>query len=288
MLHRSTWLHLRIPFSFYLLPVFVFACAIVKPADFAVVALIFLLLHLLLYPASNGFNSYFDKDEDSIGGLERPPAVSRELYWTALVFDVAALLLGLIISWEFSVLLLVYGLASKAYSHPLTRWKRLPYVGWLVAGFFQGYFTFIMVVVGLTDAGLNELWASHHIFPALLTSALLWGSYPMTQVYQHAEDGRRGDETLSRKLGVLGTFHFTAICFSAASAGFFSYFYTAFGAPVALIFVVSMVPVLAFFFWWYWQVRKDRTQANFKNTMRLNLYSALCLNLFFVWLWFST
>lgn len=288
MLHRSTWLHLRIPFSFYLLPVFVFACAIVKPVDFAVAALIFLLLHLLLYPASNGFNSYFDKDEDSIGGLEHPPAVSGELYWTALFFDVAALLLGLIISWEFSLMLLVYGLASKAYSHPLTRWKRLPYVGWLVAGFFQGYFTFIMVVVGLTDAGLDELWASQHIFPALLTSALLWGSYPMTQVYQHAEDGRRGDETLSRKLGVLGTFHFTAICFSAASGGFFSYFYTTFGATVALIFVVSMVPVLAFFFWWYWQVRKDRTQANFKNTMRLNLYSALCLNLFFFWLWFST
>ena len=32
-----------------------------------------------------------------------------------------------------------------------------------------------------------------------------WRAYPMTQIFQHEED-KRGDETLSLKLGIKGTF----------------------------------------------------------------------------------
>lgn len=285
MLQKSTWQHLRIPFSFYLLPVFVFACAAVKPSDWTKVVLVFFILHFLLYPASCGYNSWFDKDEKSIGGLEHPPKVTRELYWISLLFDVIAVIIGFFISWQFAVMLVIYGLASKAYSHPLTRWKRLPLTGWFVAGFFQGYFTFLMVLTGVAGLQPGELWTPALQWPALLTSALLWGSYPMTQVYQHEEDGRRGDETISRKLGISGTFHFTAICFLLSSTGFSWYFYCSFGLTTAIVFLVAMLPLLAFFIWWYVQVRKDISAANFKNTMRLNLYSAVCLNLFFGWLW---
>ncbi len=285
LLQKATWQHLRIPFSFYLLPVYVFACASAHADDIFPILLVFGILHLFLYPASNGFNSYFDKDEESIGGLEKPPKVSEELYWAALIFDVIALAAGLWIGWLFTLMLFVYGLASKAYSHPLTRWKKRPYLGWLVAGFFQGYFTFMMVIVGLGEADWETIFQTQYLVPALLSSALLWGSYPMTQVYQHKEDGRRGDETLSRKLGILGTFYFTAICFSAATGGFFWYFLTTYGQLEALVFVAAMGPVLVFFLWWYFKVRQDLSQANFRYTMRLNLYSALCLNLFFAWLW---
>lgn len=285
MLQKSTWLHLRIPFSFYLMPVFVFACAVVQPTDWPAVILVFLLLHFLLYPASCGYNSWFDKDEKSIGGLEHPPQVSKELYYVSLLFDLIAVAIGLFISWQFAAMLIVYGLASKAYSHPLTRWKRRPYTGWFVAGFFQGYFTFIMVATGVKVMPWEEVLDWKIQAPAILTSALLWGSYPMTQVYQHDEDGRRGDETLSRKLGISGTFHFTAICFLAASGGFFLYFYQLGGMIPALVFAAAMLPLLVFFVWWYLQVRRDPGAANFRNTMRLNLYSAVCLNLFFTWLW---
>ncbi len=287
MIQKSTWLHLRIPFSFYLLPVFVFACAVAKPYDWLAVALVFTILHFFLYPASCGYNSWFDKDEQSIGGLEKPPAVEKELYWVSLAFDAIAVALGLFIGWQFAIMLVIYGLASKAYSHPFTRWKRLPLTGWFVAGFFQGYFTFLMVVMGVTGAQASELWTPQLQWPALLTSALLWGSYPMTQVYQHEEDGKRGDETISRKLGVLGTFHFTAICFLLASAGFVWYFVAFFGFAPAVAFAVAMSPVLVFFVWWYFKVRNRLAAADFKNTMQLNLYSAVCLNLFFVWLWFG-
>ncbi|MEM8895006.1 MAG: ubiquinone biosynthesis protein UbiA, partial [Bacteroidota bacterium] len=146
---RSTWLHLRIPFSFFLLPVFLFAVSILDQLDWWLAVIVGVILHIFLYPASNGYNSYFDKDEQSIGGLKNPPKVSKELYWISLLFDGIALAVGLWISWQFAVMLLVYGLVSKAYSHPSIRLKKMPIIGWITAGFFQGYFTFLMVIVGV-------------------------------------------------------------------------------------------------------------------------------------------
>ena len=95
MLSRSTILHLRIPFSVFLMPVFLFAFSQMPQASWVNVALVIVAVHLFLYPASNGFNSYYDKDEDSIGGLEKPPAVTNDLLWASLAFDGAALVLGL-------------------------------------------------------------------------------------------------------------------------------------------------------------------------------------------------
>jgi 1,4-dihydroxy-2-naphthoate octaprenyltransferase len=110
---KSTWQHLRIPFSFFLMPVFLFAASISPIEDLGRFVLVFFILHLLLYPASNGYNSYFDKDEGSIGGLKNPPKVSHELYIVSLIFDGLALILGLIISWQFVIMLFIYGAISK-------------------------------------------------------------------------------------------------------------------------------------------------------------------------------
>lgn len=278
---RSTWLHLRIPFSFFLLPVFLFAASTLPAIDYGRAWWVFFILHFLLYPASNGYNSYFDKDKESIGGLKLPPPVSKELYHVALIFDGIALALGWWISWQFALMLFVYGMVSKAYSHPMVRLKKMPIGGWLAAGFFQGYFTFLATVVGILDVGLGEIWSLNFQLPAMLSSLLLWGSYPMTQVYQHGEDSERGDITLSLRLGVLGTFHFTAAFFSLANLGFLWYYYTYFGVSTTLVFQLVLLPMLAYFLWWYAKVRSNTAMANFENTMRLNMISSMMLNVFF-------
>ncbi|MFM8914314.1 MAG: UbiA family prenyltransferase, partial [Flammeovirgaceae bacterium] len=193
---RSTLLHLRFPFSYFLLPVYLFALS--QSPDFTADRLLwsFLLIHLLLYPASNGYNSYFDKDEQSIGGLKNPPKVNVSLYWAALFLDAAAIALAMLkISFLFAAMLFVYGLASKAYSHPSVRLKKYPFGGWLVTGFFQGFFTFLMSYVGINHAEAGNLVQAKVLIPAALTSIMLWGNYPMTQVYQHEEDAKHGDST---------------------------------------------------------------------------------------------
>ena len=241
-----------------------------------------MILHFLVYPASNGYNSFFDKDEQSIGGLKNPPKVSRELYWVSLFMDALGLALALWVDIEFAIMILIYGLISKAYSHPSIRLKKFPIYGWLAAGIFQGYFTFLAVCIGLLNLEISQAFSWEFQIPAILCSALLFGSYPMTQIYQHEEDASRGDRTISLILGVLGTFHFTASAFLVASVGFIIYFLEYCSTVVTLLFQVSLLPTLIFFGLWYLRTRRDLSAANFESTMRLNLISATGLNLFFV------
>lgn len=245
---------------------------------------VFIILHLLLYPASNGYNSYFDKDEKSIGGLKNPPPVNKGLYILSLSLDALGLILGYwkVGAW-FAVMLFIYGMVSKAYSHPAVRLKKYPVAGWVVTGFFQGAFTFFMCFVGVNEFSPLDSMHLHIVFPAMLTSLMLWGNYPMTQIFQHEEDAARGDNTLSLKLGVAGTFKFTLAVFSIAVLGFMIYFNIYFKIVYALAFLVALTPVLVYFFYWFSRVRKDVSLANYTNTMRLNFISATCLNIFFIW-----
>lgn len=286
MLHRSTWLHLRFPFSIFLLPIYLLALSISEMVIAVNALLALVILHLFLYPASNGYNSYFDKDKESIGGLKHPPTVSKELYFTSLILDLIAILLGIWIGWEFSLMLLGYGLVSKAYSHPAVRLKKFPLVGWYVAGIFQGWYTFLMSYIAINNLSIQEVFSDGKtMMAASLSTLLLWGSYPMTQIYQHKEDARRGDRTLSLMLGIKGTFHFTAVIFSMANL-FFLYFYVSYyGWPHAVIFQVCLMPMLVYFFKWYWKVHKNPSLADFDHTMRLNWISALCLNVCFALHW---
>lgn len=285
MIKKSTLLHLRIPFSFFLLPIFLFAMATARFRMDYNSWLVFAILHLLLYPASNGFNSYYDKDEKSIGGLQNPPPVSRQLLIYSLLLDLMAVLLALWLDFGFALMVLVYGLVSKAYSHPSIRLKKYPVLGWLTIGIFQGLFTFLMVIKGLSEIDWRGL--EDYFIPAILSTTLLLGSYPMTQVYQHQEDRQRGDITISAKLGILGTFHFTALFFTLSIALYIFYFIQYYTLMTAFIFPVILSPTLFYFIFWYLKVRKQPAEANFKNTMRLNFISSLCLNIFFVILIYS-
>lgn len=281
---RSTLLHLRFPFSLFLLPVFLFAVAVSQAQLNFNFLLVFVILHFLVYPASNGFNSYFDKDEDSIGGLKKPPKVTKELYLVATIMDIVALALSFFLSIPFGIMILIYIGVSRAYSHPLIRIKKFPVLGWLITGIFQGYFTLLLVTVALTGSDPLSLPLFYH-WAGIISTFLLFGSYPMTQVYQHEEDRRRGDQTISLKLGILGTFHFTGLLFTIATAGFVWYFLTFQSIKLVYLYIACSGPVLMFFGWWYLQVRKDESNADFDNTMRLNGLSSLAFITFFLIWW---
>jgi 1,4-dihydroxy-2-naphthoate octaprenyltransferase len=271
------------------MPVYIFALGISPNFTESRLLWSFVIIHLFLYPASNGFNSYFDKDEKSIGGLKNPPPVTKGLYYLSLLFDGIAIVLGFLkISLLFALLLLFYGLVSKAYSHPSVRLKKYPIGGWITVGIFQGFFTFLMCYVGINDFGIENLMNARILIPASLSSIILLGTYPMTQVYQHEEDAKRGDRTISLMLGIRGTFIFVLIIFTLAAAGYVWYFYSFYELRYGLVFLMSLSPVVIFFLAWFFLVLKNPAKANFSNTMWLNFLSALCLNGFFVWFFIET
>ncbi len=282
MLKTSTVQHLRIPFSFFLMPIYLFALSISPNIDWWKAFFTFISLHIFIYPASNAFNSYYDKDEKSIGGIEKPLPVSRELLTTSFIFDLVGINIAFLAGWKFALAIFIYGLISKAYSYPAIRLKKYPFISLLTIAIFQGSFVFLATYMTVNQTNISQLFEFPILLPACLGSFMLLGSYPMTQVYQHEEDSKRGDKTMSLWLGIKGTFLYTMNIFGLTTIGFAYFYYTYFGLSQAIMFVLSLLPVLVFFFYWFLKVIKDKENANFKNTMRLNMISAVCLNLFYV------
>lgn len=274
---------LRFPFFIYLMPVFLFAFTNTPYAHWDKTLAVFFILHFLVYPASNGYNSYYDKDEGSIGGVEKPPPPNPYLWNMVLLLDLLAVFLSwwLVNVW-FTAMVLVYLLISKGYSFPPTRWKKYPFVSFFLVCFFQGFFTYLMVKIGIRDS--TYLTMTDWIYAAG-ASLLIGGAYPMSQIYQHEEDRKRGDETLSLFLGLKNTFIWT-FCFGALALGVigFGYYLQTRLWALAVLVLINSHPT--YYTWLYYRkVQKDPKNANFQNTMTHQNIAAQAGNFSFVFIW---
>ena len=284
---RSAIAHLRFVFSLFLFPVFLFALSQSVQVSPGKALLVFFIWHFLAFPASNGYNSYFDKDEQSIALLEKPPEVDISLYYFSLFIEVLAFGLGLFINWYFAVAVLVYGVMSKLYSHPSTRLKKYPIISFLTVFFFQGAFIYWSTYFAFADSSPLVGWSSHLFIAGAICSCLIGASYPLTQVYQHNEDSRRGDRTLSLMLGYKGSFIFSGALFAVGLALMYLYWQPTGGLFNFYLFLGCTAPIFLFFNWWFYKVGQDTANASFKNAMRMNFLSAGCMIVYFgmlVWM----
>src|SRR5215217_7904659 len=144
MLHRSTIQLLRFHFSLFLLPVYLFALSQLPKINWIHAIIIFFILHLLVYPSSNGYNSYMDRDETPIGGLSSPLQPTKQLFNLTVIMDAVAIFLSFLISPFFALGILVYILASRAYSYRGIRLKRYPLIGFATVFIFQGAVIFFI------------------------------------------------------------------------------------------------------------------------------------------------
>ena len=284
MISKSTAIHLRFPFSFFLAPIFFFGLSeAALPLDPGRTLLIFAVLHLLLYPASNGFNSYYDRDEGSIGGIEHPPPVTENLLVWSLFLDIAAVTAAAFVNPWFALMVFVFGLLSKAYSWPEIRLKKRPVFSWLGIGVIQGGLMFLAAAcfagTGTPALSTPTLWSG-----AAAICLFYLAGYPLTQVYQHDEDRRRGDRTISMLVGVRGTFLLSGAIFLAAACLFVWHFAVLKASPGrAAAFLLIQTPLVLYFTYWAWLAFRDARQADFRHAMMMNLLSSALNNVFFVW-----
>lgn len=282
MIQRSTLQLLRFPFSFFLMPVYWFALSQVVHKDWGRALLIFFILHLLVYPASNGYNSYMDRDTTPIGGLEHPLPPTRQLFWITIALDLLALVLGVFISFYFVAGLALYILASRAYSYRGIRLKKYPIAGFLTVIICQGALVFFLVYHGSHYPGEMQESLQIPVEAMVASSLLLGGFYPLTQLYQHEADRRDGVRTISLLLGYRGSFIFTAIVYSIAFCTLAYYFLISLEIREFYVLATCMLPILVYFFIWAVKVWKDPGQASYANTMRMNLLASLCTNVGFI------
>lgn len=278
MLQRSTIQLLRFHFSLFLLPVYLFALSQAPAINIKNAVVSFVILHLLVYPSSNGYNSYMDRDETPIGGLSSPLQPTKQLFYVSVIMDVLAVGLSFLISAFFALGILLYILASRAYSYRGIRLKKFPIVGFLTVFFFQGALVFLLSYHAATSAVLHQTPHS----PMFLSSLLIGALYPLTQIYQHEEDKKDGVTTISYLLGKRGTFVFSMVLFLIATGGMYLLFKEQQRLNFFWLYLFYLMPVVLFFLYWMSRVWKDSSAADFRSSLRMNVLSTLCTTAFFI------
>ncbi len=127
------------------MPIYWFALSQINEIDIYKAVWVFFILHFLVYPASNGYNSYMDKDVESIGCVEKPLKPTKQLLYATVLLDAFALFASVFVNLYFVTLLLLYILAYKAYSIRGIRLKKFPIISYLIAIVFEGAVVYTMV-----------------------------------------------------------------------------------------------------------------------------------------------
>lgn len=248
--------------------------------------ILFFILHFLVYPSSNGYNSYMDNDTGSIGGIEHPPKVPKSMFYISIVLDIFSLITLFLICGLFPfIMLLSYIVASRLYSYRKVRLKKYPFLGFMTVTLFQGPIIFV-----LCQSVLNPFleWDFNTYICIVLSFLLIASGYPLSQIYQHEQDRNDKVKTLSLLLGIKGTFIFSAIMFLFLAISMvlmlsnFNFF-----KIHLIVFLVVLLPVFILFNKWMIKSFKNTSEANYKNTMLMNISGAISMNVFFLYLCFS-
>jgi 4-hydroxybenzoate polyprenyltransferase len=270
----SLLLHLRLPFQLLLAPVFLWGWLLAGGGITLQIVLAFVSLHVFLYAGATAFNSYYDRDEGPIGGLERPPPVVAALLPLSLAMQGIGWLLALLINLPFLILYTAFAALSFAYSHPSIRLKGHPIGSLLTVGIGQGGLAFLgawAATRGEIESASNSLVGSHG---AVVAALLILALYPLTQLHQVDEDRARGDRTVAVAWG-------PRTCFVAALAllllgGALMVFVVGheFGNLDALLVAVGIGLQMVAVAWWATRYDASQIVANYRRVMRLNMLGA--------------
>src|ERR1035437_4815672 len=261
---KSTVKHLRLPFSFFLMPVFLFALSQTNTINWQTTVIAFVILHLFIFPSSNGYNSCQDQDETSIGGLKYTPKVTQKLFYATLLLDIIGVLCALFVSVYFSMFVLIFVLMSRAYSYRNVRLKKYAVIGFLTVFIFQGAFVYLMTSSAITTFSIEKYFSVNNIICMSVASFFIGSIYPLTQIYQHEADKKDGVISISYKLGYIGTFVFSAIFFSIATLLLFYYFSLKHQQFDLVLFIIMILPAAYYLTVWFNKVRNNTVHANFE------------------------
>jgi 1,4-dihydroxy-2-naphthoate octaprenyltransferase len=271
---------LRLPFSVFLLPISLFSFFYIQPELNYQLILVVIIWHLLVFPASNVYNSYHDRDEGPIGALKAPPKPTKLSLHVANVLDSLAILFSLAVNLPFTAFVIIFILISRLYSNRQVRLKKYPVLAFLIVCLCQGTGVFVANFFGLSSATMFS--NPSVIYSAIACYFFIGTIYPLTQIYQHEADAKDGVKTLSMLFGKKGTFIFSGIMFLLATLFIYLSFYNNIGLSNFWLFVLIMLPANIYFISWAFRSFRNTAHVNFKNTMIQLVLSSTLNNIYFI------
>jgi hypothetical protein len=268
MAHWSAWfLHLRLPISLVLAPIFLWGYLLSGQPLSAQAGWAFLAVHLFLYGGSNAYNSYYDRDEGPIGGLANPPPVDPYLGVFGLSMKACGALITLMLNLPLVVCYSIFALMSVAYSRSWPRWKAYPWGSLATVALGQGGLAFLMGwwasgPIPLTHTGVLGMWA---------TVFLSAGTYPLTQLYQVSADQARGDQTFAARYGSDGVFILARLGQCLGGACLVAVLYQQQRWIDMGVFSLIIMGAAWLLYDWQCHYQPQDTQANYRRVMHMNL-----------------
>lgn len=268
----------RILFSdaYFLMPAYFFALVISPNLNESKLLWSFGIIHLLLYPASNGLCFF-----DAVIRLKTSGKILG--YATLLLSGVMAVVLGwFYINEWFALLLFLYGALKWIYTRNKT--KRGVYAEGLIAGLLQGAFVFFMSYTGINSFALTNLLHIRVIVPGLLVALLVMVVYSITVNGQQpvGKDTLHYTETAREYRNV---FFFVTIGLILTTGVFQIYFYHFFLMHYGVVFVLALLPAVGYYLAFMF---RNKRELSCRAALGFNFLWATGLNVFFVWLFLKT
>lgn len=270
---RTLLIHLRLHFQILLAPIFLWGYFLAGGYPDLDFWLAFIAFHLCLYGGTTAFNSYYDRDEGPIGGLEKPPPVVAALLPFSLILQGVGALLAAWVNLPFLVIYLLIFAMGFAYSHPRPRWKAHPLGGLATVGIGQG----ILASLGGWTAAVPDLAAIDTLswLGMIAASAITMGFYPLTQIYQVEEDLARGDRTFAAWAGPRGSFVYAITVMSLGAIALIYVIWQRLGPANAFLVALFYGGLLTFILQWALTYDAHQILANFRRVMRIYMLTSL-------------
>ncbi len=268
------WLtHLRLHYQLLLAPIFVWGYLLAGQYPDPKFWIAFVAFHIFLYGGTTAYNSYYDRDEGPIGGLEKPPLPVSTLLPFALGIQAIGALLATAVNLPLLLIYVIILVMGMAYSHPRTRFKGHPLLGLMTVGIGQG----ILAALGGWVTGNPHLTQlSIMDWVGIVAVALVTvGFYPITQIYQIKEDLARGDLTFAAWVGPQQTFRFAISVQALAALLLIGVISQVLGPLQAVIVAIFYGTLLVATMQWATNFDSTDVLANFRKVMRINTFTSI-------------
>ena len=266
-------IHLRLNYQILLAPIFVWGYLLAQGEPDARFWVAFLALHLFLYGGTTAFNSYYDRDEGPVGGLEKPPPAQAALLPFSLLMQAVGAVLEALVNPAFLLIYLTIFVMASLYSLPGVRLKGRPILGLITVGVGQGV---LAALAGWAAAQTPQTFPGLSASLGILAVALVTiGFYPITQIYQIEEDAARGDNTFAVWAGPARAFFFSIVVQAFAAILLAAVIYSVMGLWQALLVGLFYGALLVATIRWALQFDPANVLGNYRRVMRINRVTSL-------------
>jgi 4-hydroxybenzoate polyprenyltransferase len=251
---------------------------IVSRIEFSIDLVLGFVSWFFLCSAIAVFNSYYDKDEKPVAGLENPPTTAFSMIVGAWLMKISGFIIALFLNKMFLTVYITGVILSILYSHKKFRFKSNGYIA-VFLNFVVGVITFLAASSFLLPS-LEILF-----FGSATAGSFLAAIYLMMQVHQKEEDKTRKDISImvlyGRKMTIIFVIVFMIV---AAILSMISFVMSNYKWFYILILIIYFATIL--FFSYAWLKKQEESMSDFKImnklTMRLSYAANIVLAIVYI------